>query len=244
MQDAVIRVLGMIGRADAAPAGLYFGLLRYGADRERAAGPPPGEREAFFVDEYREVGMRGAVERLIAIMEMFCAADHGTLVDLREEEGRIVPVLAEEVNEELVAWGLRTVHASACRFAELLPVEDGLVDWRADVRPAVADVIRAFRMSPEEAEARMWTRFPWEDGLGAQTTKNRIGRRFGWGDVVRALWTGQYEAHRRGLWTEGCLAVSPASVRRSITVTVRIGRTWRGAARRVRDAIAPRPRGT
>jgi FMN phosphatase YigB (HAD superfamily) len=244
MQDAVIRVMEMIGRADAAPTGLYFGLLRYGKEREGAAGQPLGVREAFFVDEYREVGMRGAVERLIAVMEMFCAADHGTLVDLREEDGRIVPVLAEEENKELVAWGLRTVHASACRFAELLPVENGLVDWRADLRPAIADVIRAFRMSPEEAEARMWTQFPWEDGLGAQTTKNRIGHSFGWGDVVRALWTGEYETHRRGLWTEGCLAVSPASVRRSMEVAVRAGRTWRGAARRVRDTVAPRPRGT
>jgi FMN phosphatase YigB (HAD superfamily) len=242
MQDAVLRVLDMIGRKDAAPSGLYFGLLRYGADRERAAGPPPGEREAFFVDEYREVGMRGAVDRLIAIMEMFCAADHGTLVDLREDAGRIVPVLAEEVNAELVAWGLRTVHASACRFAELLPLDDGLVDWSADLRPAVADVIRAFRMSPEEAEARMWTQFPWEDGLGGATTKNRIGRSFGWGDVLRAVWTGEYEAHRRGLWAEGCLAVSPAPVRRSMQAAVRAGRTWRGAARRVRDVVAPRPR--
>ena len=62
-------------------------------------------------------------------------------------------MLAAEVNEPVVEWGLPDVHATAVRVAELAGAAPGRGAVHVDTTDAVLDVLRAFWVHPTEAEA-------------------------------------------------------------------------------------------
>ncbi len=220
LQNALSRLVASVGGSP--PNGFYFALLN-GAIADACG----ARREAYYFDERTRSGYLRAVPDVIPLMEMFCAADHGTVVDFVERDGRVDPILKEAGNEPVIDWGLPVVRQAITSFTEHLLVDAAYVNPWADVRSATTDVLRSFWVNPSRAVAEVWGSFPWEDGLGQETYRNNVGRAYGWGDVVRAVVRWRVEPHHRAYWPAGSLVLSPRGVRFLLMRIAQLRRAWR-----------------
>jgi hypothetical protein len=225
MQKALAAVLGGAGRA--APPGFYFALHKGGIVDEA-----PLDREAYYFDERSGTGYIDAVPNLIALMEMFCTADHGTTVGFDEGDGAVRPVFREPVNSSAIAWGLPVLRETVGAFVDNLLVDSRYVDPFADVRGPVTAVLTEFSRHPTNREAVAWGAFPWEDGLGTDTVRNRFAQPYGPRDLLEAIRKGSIRPQHRAAWIEGSLALSPAPLRVALRGAGHFGR--RGRALRAR----------
>lgn len=174
------------------------------------------------------------VQELVEIyVEIFCAADHGTLAGFRAAGDRVVPELAPGWEARMRAWGLgelrRTVAAVAARLDPAALTPAALREMRGPVR----DLIEAFWLDPTAAEARAWGAFPVEIGEGHGARALPLAEPYRAADAM-GLIAGRARMRRhKYFWTEGALAMTPAALRAALV-------TLRAARDRVRgDASAP-----
>ncbi len=206
-----------------APAhGYYFGYnqKRLAAWREAcsrfqydfADGPDPALKPGF-------------KQELVEIyIEIFCAADHGTLTGFRAEGGRVVPEIAPGGEARMQAWGLPVVRRTLAAVADGLDV-DGL-DLAATLalRAPIRDLLEAFWMRPTPAEARAWGAFPVEIGEGHGSRAVPLAEPYRPADLA-PLVTGRARLRKHlYFWTEGALAMTP----RPLAATLRALRAARG----------------
>lgn len=68
-----------------------------------------------FFDKHKDAGL---LQRLF-MYEIFVAADHGSCIGYKQENGTIVPVLREQVNTTMMKWGLPYMQQGILQFAAL-----------------------------------------------------------------------------------------------------------------------------
>jgi len=222
------------------PRGFYFGLHAKNADRLA------GKREAYLFDARTRAGMTRVKDdlELVPMMEMFCAADHGSVTGFEESGAKINVGMREPRNTAALNWGLPLVQQTIKAFADHLTLDSNLVDVDADVRPAIADVLRAFWLAPTTSEAVAWGAYPYEDDqLGKSTTK--LAQRYMASDAFGALYRGRVPRHHRAEWIHGSLALTDPITRRLMTFAAAVGCRCRGVARwmrnRQKSASTPTP---
>ncbi|MEM6851267.1 MAG: hypothetical protein AAF527_06050, partial [Pseudomonadota bacterium] len=162
------RALGRILRSVDASAperlqGFYFGLTR--TQPEAEAG-----RFATFRPAPTSMGGRsapldaGAGYRYPALIELFCAADHGGVRGFERTETGAYPALASETNTDALAWGLKLQQETMLSYTDNLTMAFELSDMRletaaAPLRDAALAAFRAFAESPGRDEAEAYGRF-------------------------------------------------------------------------------------
>lgn len=174
-------------------------LFLRGTDPSRLSGfddtdAPP--ITAYYNDAVRAVG-KGPLPGLMVLLEVFCAADHGTLLRFEPaKQGPPTPVLGPPPRA-VQAWGLSAVRATIDRFAEALLLDHELLPLDADLRTAIEATLAEFWNHPTADEAMTWGRFPFEGSSGLDRTEHlarptplhewaayRLGRReqawYGW----------------------------------------------------------------
>jgi hypothetical protein len=224
LHDALSRLLAAEG---AAPVDCYL----FGIERVKDA-TWLDRRRGFFFDanrgEEEEVFARPEDRR--GFLEVFCAADHGTVTGLSETaDGRIEAEVDPGWAGPVAAWGLPTVRAAVAAFAEALaPAPASAAEIRA-LRPLIGALLRDFWMRPSAEEARAWGAFPFNLGEGHGSFVARLAEPYGIADLRRALRGGRALRRHEHFWVEGALAASPAPVR-----------TLLFAARRLRHAARAR----
>jgi hypothetical protein len=169
-------------------------------------------RHGFFFDQNRGEGadLFARPEDRRAFLEVFCAADHGTVTGLGETpDGRIEPEVDEGWAGPIAAWGLPTVRAAIVAFAEALGLEAATPGDARALRPVIADLLRAFWLSPAPAEARAWGAFPFNLGEGHGSFTAALGDPYGLADLRRWLGGGKLLKRHENFWVEGALAASP-----------------------------------
>ncbi len=221
----------LTGAGGSVPIALYFGLVGGAPDN------PDVVREAYFFNKPLGIGFGNGIPGLIQMLEMFCQGDHGLVVGYCEDGDRIRAVFKTERNQGAIEWGLPIVTNTVHAFAESLLLSQDLIDISADVRPAVADVLKTFWLHPTLIEAIAWGTFPCEDDQGG-TYQKPIAESFGWRDVVPALLAGTVRPRYRASWLAGSLELTPWSARSALKavnhiVPVRrhLAATFRHAAR-------------
>jgi hypothetical protein len=213
-----------------APAhGYYFGfnakrLAAFAEARSRfqydfEAGPEPELKPGFH-------------QELVEIyLEIFCAADHGTLTGFRAEGARVVPVLADGAAARMRAFGLplfRRTLLAVCDALDPAALELAALEG---MRGPIRDLLEAFWMRPTPEEARAWGAFPVEIGEGDG------GRALGLAEPYRPADLPGLLAGRTGMrkhkyfCVEGGLALTPPPLRASL-------RTLRAARARLRPGAA------
>ena len=206
MQNALAVVLANQGRP--ALRGFYFGLV----DRPNEA--EFGARECYLFDANRKLGFYAEVlDGWVQLLEAFCAATHGTVVDLLDTKSRITPVLRETHNQAVLDWGLPVIQNTTCQFVDALELSPELVNPFANVKESLVELLRAFWSKPRLEEVRVWGAFPWEDGLGRMVNINPLVKPFTGSHVLNALLQGFVKCHHRAAWRQGCLVLSPSYVR-------------------------------
>jgi hypothetical protein len=191
-------------------------------------------RQGYLFDLDREAGgLFAPIADQRAYLEVFAAADHGTLLGYRDEGGRIRPELACGFAARVRAWGLPTMRASLRAAAAALPL-DGVDEGRvAAMRAPIRALLAAFWTAPTPVEARAWGGFPLDLGEGRGSRAAPLAAPFGPRDLARLL------GRRAGLkkdehfWVEGALAMSPGPLRAAL-VAARAARSRlaRGRGRR------------
>ena len=170
---------------------------------------------------------------LVTILEIFCYADHGTVVGFAEEGGRVHPVLKEERNQPAIDWGLSTVRKTVYCFIENLLLDSSLVNPQADVRTALAEIIKSFWLNPSPNDAMAWGNVPVEDGLGEETYWNPLASSYRWTHVARAFRTGKIYKPHRHLWFEGAMALTSPVIRIALQAAIRFRRELSGMKRAI-----------
>jgi FMN phosphatase YigB (HAD superfamily) len=216
----------------------FFGL---GPDAHEVVGPRLAPLlEAYHYDAAAGHGYVEHPSGLAGCIEMFCAADHGTVTGYERRDGTIAPVLAPPPTATL-AWGLPLVRATAYAFADALVLDEGLVDVRADVRPAVRDLLALFWEEPTPAEVAAWGPFPIDvDQAHTKTTEMASPVDLA-AVATQARATGRIQLRPTLSWPVGTARRSGPVARRLLEARFRLGAELPRARRRaawLRDQAA------
>lgn len=192
--------------------GLYFGL------QENACGEEAGTSEAFLFDGRRRVGTRLGFSAFDAVLEMFCQAPHGMTLGYHESCGKVIPMLREEANEQVISWGLEKVHETVVAFVDNLPVD--LLAKEIDLRPCVAAVLDEFWRNPSFDEASAWGDFGIESDQRREI-RTILAPACGVADVVKCLFRGRVKSSAWH-WESAVRARTPNSVRVGMAIAERV----------------------
>jgi len=207
------------------PTGFYFGLRNHREGEDASA----LDAEGYFLDERRGVGfVKNELPQLGAIMETLCAPAHGPLEALSTGADGVEPVLRPLVLTTPQRRFLDLVQTTVSVFIEGLFLDAAAVDLRANMRPAVHDLIHSFWNAPSEREARAWGRFPVDDRLG-KPLSSTLARPFEWLDVWRIYRRGWMALPEGCMWFAGCFVQTSAPVR--------VGMKLANRAASVREAL-------
>jgi FMN phosphatase YigB (HAD superfamily) len=188
--------------------GLFFGL------RDHFQKNQSSSKKGYFFDEQLQTGFASALPGLgIVPLEMFCAADHNTVIGFVEKGGQACPLFRDKDNQRVNEWGLALVRDAVYNFTENLLFDGGLVNPYADVREASSEVLKSFWLTPSELEATAWGNFPWEKGHSEKT--DSLAEPYDWLHVVKCFLTMRFPSNR-GIWTEGSIARSSRPIRKAI----------------------------
>jgi len=214
-------------------AGFYFGLTR----------TPPAGAGAFYAacgpQEADPVMRIGALYP--ALLEIFCAADHGTVQSFRRTaDGGGEPVLAEARNSAALDWGLEVQQAQMIAFADAMldAVDLGGLDVEQatpNLLQAALSAFAAFAETPGRDEAEAYGRFPHARDQGHVRLSEMAGRVTGLEAPLFLAAPGRYRA--RTSWRPGTAARSaPAGFESAATRLL----MWRRLAlERARRMVRP-----
>jgi FMN phosphatase YigB (HAD superfamily) len=197
--------------------GFYFGITDSSTDNQYDL------REAYFFDKRSESmelwrGIRNP-------LEMFCLADHGTVLSFKKEGEKIHPVLEEERNQTVIDWGLPILRKTVDCFVENLLLDLSLVNPQADVRVACSKALKAFWLNPSYDQASAWGSLPWEEHLLSKGTYRRYcAESYRWTHLFNALSSWRFPRHHQDSWLEGSIVLSPPAIRIVLKSIVRSGK--------------------
>ena len=140
----------------------------------------------WFGDEVRRCGY-GPTPGRAALMEVICAADHGTTLGYERDGDRIRLQLNETQARAALDWGLPVVRSTMARFMDELCLDREFVDLDTDVRPAISEIMAMLWESPTREEAQVWGRFPFESTSGRGDLPAPLASRYRLGEVMASL---------------------------------------------------------
>ena len=218
------------GAEGVAPAhGYYFGFN----EKRLAARAEARSRFQYDFEDGPEPEFKpGFHQELVEIyLEIFCAADHGTLTGFRAEAGRIVPVLAGGAAARMRAFGLPLFRRTLIAVCDAL--DPGALDLAAleGMRGPIRDLLEAFWLRPTPEEARAWGAFPVEIGEGDGGRAMALAEPYRAGRPARAARRADRDAQAQVLLGRGRAGADPPRLRASL-------RTLRAARGRLRPGGA------
>jgi FMN phosphatase YigB (HAD superfamily) len=230
-------------RADGGGVPAAFFFARF-VDEESHAPGHAVPIHAYFSDHDNRRGHPGRLNELF--VEMFCGADQGEVVGYRRHGDGMVPILASETNPALSRWGLPIIHETILSFVDRLWLDADGIGLAADMRPAVADVLRLFIASPSPAEARAWGMYPVEYGSSGAVGAT-IATPFTIRELPHAVRHGQIRPRSGTEWIEGGLAITPPMTRALLKSSLALRRRLFALGRKGKRALSrasptpPRP---
>jgi predicted HAD superfamily hydrolase len=144
--------------------GLYFGLF--------AKPSNPQGLEAFLFDlaAAPPLGLGADIPSLASVMEIFCQANHGPVVDVIENESGYTPVLTAESNNANSRWDVAYFHRCVEAFVDALEITPQSFS-NLDLRPMCERLLRTLMSHPSFEEASFLGAFNYntdQGGLVAQ----------------------------------------------------------------------------
>ena len=179
-----LRAIGRLRRKRSLPS--ISGYLVFRGAPQSTPDDESAQIRGWFGDEVRRRGY-GPTPGHAALMEVICAADHGTTLGYERSRGRVRPRLNGGQAQAVLDWGLPVVQSTIARFVEELCLDPELVDLDTDTRPAINEVMAMLWESPTPEEAEAWGRFPFEPTSGRGDAPTPLASPYGLGEVMVAL---------------------------------------------------------
>jgi hypothetical protein len=157
----------------------------------------------------------GLEERyVIAYLEVFCAAEHGTLVRYDRREGEIVPVFPMGWRHSTGPWGIGTMRETIALVAERVALETATLEAALGLRPAIKTLFETFWLDPSPEEAAAWGTFPLDLGEGDGSQTVSLAAAYTWNELARALRAGRDTRRRHSYhWIPAGLALTSPPLR-------------------------------
>lgn len=213
------------------PVPARFFSFGVGDDAHRIVGPRLVPRlSAYYYDAAAQRGFVNHPANLAACIEMFCAADHGTVTGYQRAGGRVHPTLARRP-DAVLRWGLPQLRGTLAAFADTVLLDPDLVDVGADVRPALADLLELFWESPTAQEVEVWGQFP-ADVDQAHTRQTSIAHPVSIRSIANFARAGRIQLRPTQSWPAGTALVSRRGVRLVFKTRWRLGAELPRARRR------------
>ncbi|MCU0570967.1 MAG: hypothetical protein MUF49_30920 [Oculatellaceae cyanobacterium Prado106] len=229
LHNALASVLETVGVAP--PKSFYLGI-RAGVPNTRFGLPEP-------YLNHSPLSLGFQIPSITSFLEMVCSADHGTVVTYRQSGQCVEPVFKEETNQAILDWGYRVVQASICRFADLLMLNPTYLNQQSDIRSTLTQLQHEFWHHLTPAEAKVWGRFPMEDGWGDQSFLTPLARPYRLRNLLYPLKTGLLH-NGRHWWHEAAFQMSSKLMQRLYTLNYTIGKQIQTQRLRIRKLIALR----
>lgn len=231
MFDSMTIALDSVGAS--APYAFYFGLVGQGRK-----GAPRTPREAFYVDTYQDKNEPVPLPQRAAILEMFCAGDHGQVRGYVEQDGIVKPSLKEATNMNVMDWGLPEFRQAVRTFVDALSCEYfEATDFEPFAR-MVGQVLTEFWERPSYEEARVWGAFPYFDDQ-TEAYWNPLAQPCTMRDAVcklRGLPFGRHVAS----WPAGSAMLSSRPMQTALWLASKCAPIYWGAARRTKSLLPAR----
>lgn len=195
--------------------GFYFGLTNPHSTQ------PSCERFAYWNDA--DLNGRDILRLNQAMVEIFTAADHGTVLGYHESSnGKIIPTLASEVNTQAIEWGLADFHQGIAAYARMFARASRRNPLKEEeLRRCLKSLFGCFYQRPTKTEAEALGRYPFSD----QQVETRFDSMVPvWNEVNILLALVNYRLRPIGWWPEGMRACrfSP-----SLLAYLGVRDTWR-----------------
>lgn len=189
--------------------------------------------DAFFDDAVSDIG-HGTLPGLVAMLELFCAADHGTVTGYRQVGRRVEPVLAPPTAASAISWGLLEMRDVIEDVARLLWLDPRYLDLDGDVREAIRELLVRFWSQPSTDEARTWGSAPFEGTSGGDDAPTPLARGWTAREVAVGVATGGMRARNWFHWHAGSTRLSPAPIRGALLLarSAKVARRRLGRVRR------------
>ena len=221
--------LVLMGSGQQVPYGLYFGLCG-----PAITGPPKSPREGFYIDTHRGKGEPATLDQgRIAVVEMFCVADHGLVESYEERDGVVEPVLKESTNARVLNWGLSEVREAIASFVHQLNWQYSTVeDFDPFVR-MVGRLMEEFWHRPSTEEARVWGALPFfEDQTEAYWMP--LAERYRLSDLFRIARCGDMRKHNNS-WVSASKLLTSTPIRTGLRPASYAGLCYGKVRRIMRD---------
>ena len=199
---------------------LYFGLFGRPSD-------VPEARMSAYCFDLSGATARGTahnVPSLMAVMEIFCQADHPQVVHVERRGGAHVPVLRRPPPARPTLWNVEYFQSCLEAFADTVRV-DLAVDADADLRTMCERLLRMLMETPDDQEARVLGSVQYVDDQSG-TTSQPFAHGYGLRDLRETARTGALPRRTLAWWTQGAWILTTPSMRFVLRVARRIGR-WR-----------------
>ncbi|MGK7875548.1 MAG: HAD family hydrolase [Xenococcaceae cyanobacterium] len=181
--------------------------------------------EAYFFDERINKGFLYLDSKIKEALELFCSADHGTVMGFKKRDEQVYPVLEEDINQRVISWGLPMLRKTTDCFIENLLLDSSLVNTRADIRECSAKVFEAFWLTPSQSEARAWGSLPWDEHLASKgAMQPSWAESYKWKHVFELLLHGNFPRHHSRTWVRGSIVQSPPLIQKALKYSASLRR--------------------
>ncbi len=196
------------------PSAEVYGYL-FGAMQSNCSFP--NQKLAFCFDERNRRGFPRPLKGkdCFVLMEIFCSASHGTVLDYCQNGDRIEAVIEQTWGHEMKRFDLPLYRAVINDFATRLNLRNGHLNQCKRLRGALLKSMEEFWYRPTRSEAKRWGRFPWNEGQGDDSGVRPIAE----GTTLIALVKDNIERKFSNSpggsirWSAGRIALSPKTVR-------------------------------
>ncbi len=200
-------------------------IFMIGLDKPEAAGlSTPSEEpewvaatDCYLYDHRRSLGIKRS-RGFGTCVQMFCAADHGTVIGYQHKDNVVVPDLACRVDEPMIEWGLELYRSTLASFVDHLVLDRDLVDPFADVRDVTCALITEFWTRPDKNEAEAWGNFPLEGAQASGSKSRALAYPYTVQSISREMAAGRFPNLGWQHWYEGSLAISGAPIRKILNL--------------------------
>ena len=170
------------------------------------------QTETYLYDHRRNRGIKRS-RGFGTCVQMFCAADHGTVTGYSYNEGSVVPELDGQIDETMIGWGIELFRSTVYSFVDNLTLDDDLVDPYADIRGLTCEVINEFWTAPHRDEAAAWGNFPFEGAQAVSSVRRPLAYRYTIRSIGQEIASGRFPNLGWQHWYEGSLALSSPAIR-------------------------------
>ena len=199
---------------------MYFGSYAHAQGCERV----PKVAYLFDVRGHRRFGVGDDIPSMTTLMEVFCQADHGQVMQMRREAGRFVPQCrpADDTSGSS-RWNVPDFQRAVVRFAEAVPIER-FSETPVDLRSTCDRLLRRLAVDPTAAEIDLLASIGFVDDQGGSQPQP-FAHAYRWSHLRLAYRSGESRP-RLGLnwWSAAAAALTPPVIRWCMRLAAKAGR--------------------